>query len=118
MLSFDMELIAGDLPAGAAANNPAATSPALKAGELALRLLRGLDADRVLEGARDALEVWQAVVEVRERADGAGGVEYVPISVKRRHDYHSTLTLSPSGLADALGRGNGSEVFSLSFEQF
>lgn len=48
---------------------------------------------------------------MKERADGS--VDYVPLTLKRKHDFHSTLSLSPSGLADALGRGNSSEVISM-----
>jgi hypothetical protein len=66
----------------------------------------------VYEGSRGGLEVWQAVVQVKERRDG-GGLEYVPVSVKKKADIHSTLTLSPSGLAEALGRGNGTEMYSV-----
>jgi hypothetical protein len=76
---------------------PAATTPPQPAG--------------VAEGSRDGLEVWQAVVQVREAPDGSGRLEYEPLTVKKKHSFHSTLTLSPSGLADALGRGNGSEVY-------
>jgi hypothetical protein len=60
----------------------------------------------VIEGGQEALEVWEAVVEVKEKSDG--GVEFVPVSVKRKHAYHSTLTLSPSAVAMALGAGNNS----------
>lgn len=49
-------------------------------------------------------------MQVKERP-GGGPPEYVPVSVKRKHDFHSTLTLSPAGLAHALGRGNGSEKY-------
>lgn len=49
------------------------------------------------------LEVWEAVVEVRE-GDG-----FVPVSVKRKHSFGSTLTLSPSALAHALGHGNATQ---------
>jgi len=98
-----MELSAGDPP-------PGKGKPQL--GDMALQLLKGFDPERIREGSRDSLEVWQAVVEVRERADGAGA-EYLPLSVRRKHGFHSTLTLSPSGLADALGRGNGTEIFQM-----
>eukprot|EP00879_Flechtneria_rotunda_P021205 GHRR01022338.1.p1 GENE.GHRR01022338.1~~GHRR01022338.1.p1 ORF type:complete len:426 (+),score=134.24 GHRR01022338.1:342-1619(+) len=62
----------------------------------------------LVEGGHDAIEVWEAVVEVKEKQDGSGGIDFVPMSVKRKHAYHSTLTLSPSALALALGEGNGS----------
>eukprot|EP00775_Hariotina_reticulata_P007848 gene7848-8045_t len=58
----------------------------------------------LIEGGQEALEIWEAVVEVKEKTDG--GVEFVPVSVKRKHAYHSTLTLSPSAVAMALGEGN------------
>jgi hypothetical protein len=45
-------------------------------------------------------------VEIREKHDGSGEVDFVPVSVKRKHAYHSTLTLSPSALALAMGQGN------------
>jgi hypothetical protein len=47
------------------------------------------------------VEVWEAVVELRERHNGQ--VDAVPVSVKRKHAYHSTLSLSPSAIALALG---------------
>jgi hypothetical protein len=64
----------------------------------------------VIEGGEDALEVWEAVVEVKEKKqnDGSSGVQFVPLSVKRKHAYHSTLTLSPSAMALAIGQGNAS----------
>lgn len=104
LVSFEMELMAGDPP-------PGKGPPPL--GDMAVKLLKGIDAESVLEGSRGSLEVWEAVVQVKERADGAGGFEYIPVSVKKRHGFHSTLTLSPSGLADAIGRGNGSEIYSM-----
>ncbi|KAF6256957.1 hypothetical protein COO60DRAFT_1626982 [Scenedesmus sp. NREL 46B-D3] len=64
----------------------------------------------LIEGGQDALEVWEAVVEVKERKqkDGSSGVQFVPLSVKRKHAYHSTLTLSPAAVAMAVGKGNAS----------
>lgn len=59
-----------------------------------------------MEGGSEALELWEAVVEIREKQDGSGDVDFVPVSVKRKHAYHSTLTLSPSALALAMGQGN------------
>lgn len=59
-----------------------------------------------VEGGGEALELWEAVVEIREKHDGSGDVDFVPVSVKRKHAYHSTLTLSPSALAVAMGQGN------------
>uniref|UniRef100_A0A383W9N4 Uncharacterized protein n=1 Tax=Tetradesmus obliquus TaxID=3088 RepID=A0A383W9N4_TETOB len=65
----------------------------------------------LIEGGKEALEVWEAVVEVKEKKqkDGSSGVAFVPLSVKRKHAYHSTLTLSPSAMALAVGRGNASQ---------
>lgn len=63
----------------------------------------------VIEGGKDALEVWEALVEIKEKVGGNGGVEFVPVSVKRKHAYHSTLTLSPSAVAMAIGQGNFSQ---------
>lgn len=62
----------------------------------------------VIEGGQEALEVWEAVVEVKEKEtkDGSTGVEFVPVSVKRKHAYHSTLTLSPSAVAAIAGQSN------------
>lgn len=68
----------------------------------------GLFAD--LEDDGSTLEVWEAVVQLQERTDGSAGVEYKPLSVKRKHAYTSTLTLSPAGLAMALGRGNATHT--------
>jgi len=59
-----------------------------------------------VEGGEEALELWEAVVEIREKHGGSGEVDFVPVSVKRKHAYHSTLTLSPSALALAMGEGN------------
>lgn len=59
-----------------------------------------------VEGGGEALELWEAVVEIREKHDSSGDVDFVPVSVKRKHAYHSTLTLSPSALAIAMGQGN------------
>lgn len=65
----------------------------------------------MIEGGQNALEVWEAVVEIKEKPGGSGGVDFVPVSVKRKHAYHSTLTLSPSAVALALGQGNFSQPF-------
>jgi hypothetical protein len=62
-----------------------------------------------IEGGKEALELWEAVVEIRDKHDGSGEVDFVPVSVKRKHAYHSTLTLSPSALALAMGQGNATQ---------
>ena len=58
------------------------------------------------QGEMTPLEVWEAVVQVKDSEDKAEGVEFIPLSVKRKHAYHSTLTLSPSGWANVVGMGN------------
>jgi hypothetical protein len=58
------------------------------------------------QGELTPLEVWEAVVQVKDSKDKAEGVEFVPLSVKRKHAYHSTLTLSPAGWANFVGMGN------------
>jgi hypothetical protein len=58
------------------------------------------------QGAPEATsEVWQAVVEVREKPGAPTGVEFVPVSVKRKHAFTSTLTLSPGAVAALMQRG-------------
>lgn len=88
LIHFDMELA-----------GPVTDQPAVLPADVLL------DMDRV-EGGEEALELWEAVVEIREKHGGSGEVDFVPVSVKRKHAYHSTLTLSPSALALAMGEGN------------
>jgi hypothetical protein len=52
--------------------------------------------------------VWEALVQVKEKADGTAGVEYVPLSTKRKHAYHSTLSFTSGGMALLAGLGNAS----------
>lgn len=59
-------------------------------------------------GDQGSLEVWEALVQVKERTDGTSGVEYVPLSTKRKHAYHSTLSFTTGGMALLAGLGNAS----------
>lgn len=65
------------------------------------------------EGGDGSLQVWEAVVQVQPAASG-GLLDFHPVSVKRKHAYHSTLTLSPHALALLMGKGNASTL--LGFE--
>ncbi|KXZ42057.1 hypothetical protein GPECTOR_214g439 [Gonium pectorale] len=78
--------------------------------------------DSPMEWNERPLEIWEAVVQVQPKASdggsGAGSYVFVPLSVKRKHSYQNTMTLSRSAVLMALTGGrNTSQAASNGYDQ-